>query len=208
MVSARRAATQLDSTSELTNKLIRKETLKTRFVLISILSLGVLAISCQKNVEVKPGETSTTAQVAQTQPEVAPAGAAAQQQLPPGHPPIEANKAGAAAAAPVTVSAGEIKKVDGGFTIQECFNQKASLKGKTVKVRGKVVKYNSGIMGKNWIHIQDGTGAAGENDLTVTTKQDAALNDVIVVSGNIQYDKNIGSGYSFAALIEDGSIVK
>ncbi|HAZ14229.1 MAG TPA: DNA-binding protein, partial [Bdellovibrionales bacterium] len=62
------------------------------------------------------------------------------------------------------------------------------------------------IMGKNWIHIQDGTGGAGENDLIITTTQEAALDQVVVVSGTLQYDKNIGSGYVFPAIIENGSV--
>ena len=43
-------------------------------------------------------------------------------------------------------------------TVAEVYAQRAALKDKTVTVRGKVVKSNAGIMGKNWIHLRDGTG--------------------------------------------------
>ena len=46
----------------------------------------------------------------------------------------------------------------------------AALKDVKVAVRGKVVKFLPAIMGKNWIHLRDGSGstAAGDFDLTVT----------------------------------------
>ena len=43
-------------------------------------------------------------------------------------------------------------------TIAELYQDKASLGGKKVSVRGKVVKVSKDIMGKNWVHLQDGTG--------------------------------------------------
>lgn len=39
----------------------------------------------------------------------------------------------------------------------EIVTQKAALKDKSVLVRGKIVKFNAGIMGKNWIHLRDGS---------------------------------------------------
>ncbi len=62
-----------------------------------------------------------------------------------------------------------IKKAEGGKTVGEIFADKDQLAGKQVVVRAKVVKYNPQIMGKNWLHMEDGTGKAGSNDLTVTT---------------------------------------
>ena len=83
---------------------------------------------------------------------------------------------------------------------------KASLAGKPVKVRGKVVKVSTGIMGKNWLHLRDGTGEAGSNDLTVTTAATAQVGDVVVVTGTVTVDKDFGSGYRYAVLIEDAQV--
>jgi len=47
-----------------------------------------------------------------------------------------------------------IKLADGGKTVQEIIAKQAKLAGKSVTVRGKVVKYNAEIMGKNWLHLQ------------------------------------------------------
>ncbi|MGB8518270.1 MAG: nucleotide-binding protein, partial [Gallionella sp.] len=43
-------------------------------------------------------------------------------------------------------------------TVAEIVQQRLTLNGKTVVVRGKVVKYNPEVMGKNWVHVQDGSG--------------------------------------------------
>jgi hypothetical protein len=69
-----------------------------------------------------------------------------------------------------------------------------------------VVKYNSGIMGKNWLHVQDGSGEAGTNDLTVTTMATAAVGDTVLVKGMAVTDKDFGYGYKYAFIIEDAQV--
>ena len=99
-----------------------------------------------------------------------------------------------------------IKKAESGKTIAELFAEKTSLENKKVKVRGKVVKFSPEIMGKNWIHIQDGTGAKGTNDLTVTTKSTVKLGDIILVEGTLVLNKDFGAGYKYDVIIEDAEI--
>ncbi|OGV73747.1 MAG: hypothetical protein A3K19_12010 [Lentisphaerae bacterium RIFOXYB12_FULL_65_16] len=123
--------------------------------------------------------------------------------IPPGHPPVH-GKTDIAGGADLPVTG--IEKVEGGQTVAEIYAGKASLAGKSVKVRGKVVKVNTGIMGKNWLHLRDGTGDAGSNDLTVTTAATAQVGDVVVVTGAVTVDKDFGSGYKYAVLIEDGQV--
>lgn len=101
-----------------------------------------------------------------------------------------------------------IEPVKGGKTVAEIFAQKSALEGKTVKVRGKVTKYNPSIMDRNWIHLQDGTNDAGAYDLMVVSKEEAKLGDVITVEGKLAINKNIGAGYFFPVLIEDAKISK
>jgi hypothetical protein len=121
-------------------------------------------------------------------------------QLPEGHPPI-----GAAASKPVVDPKG-ITKAKDGKTIQEIFADQKSLAGKEVKVRGKVVKDNSMILVKNWLHIQDGTGAPGSNDLTVTTTTGAKLGDTVLITGVLAVNKDFGSGYKFAVMLDDAKV--
>lgn len=105
-----------------------------------------------------------------------------------------------------------VAKAEGpdGRTIAELFAQRAALKGKTVAVRGKVVKYNGGILGKNWIHLRDGSGTAEgkDNDLAVTTSDVVAKGDVVLVKGTVALDRDFGSGYTYALLVEDAKVTK
>lgn len=99
-----------------------------------------------------------------------------------------------------------VTKLQGGFTVGEVFSKKNDLANKDVKLRGQVVKVSRGIMGKNWIHIQDGTGKDKENDLTLTTAGDANKGDIVVVSGKLIKDKDFGMGYRYDIIIEDADV--
>jgi len=93
-------------------------------------------------------------------------------------------------------------------TVAAINQDKATLGGKTVSAQGKVVKVNNGIMGRNFVHVQDGTGdaAKGTNNLIVTSKQTAAVGDQVTVSGVVVLNRDFGSGYSYPLLIEEASI--
>ena len=114
----------------------------------------------------------------------------------------------AAASAPVV----KVAKASGADarTVAEIVTGKAALKDKTVSLRGQVVKANIGIMGKNWFHLQDGTGnaAAGTNDVLVTSKDKAAVGDVVTVKGTVRTDVKLGSGYDYAVLVENAALGK
>ena len=93
-------------------------------------------------------------------------------------------------------------------TVAEIVTKSAELKDKPVLVRGRVVKYNAAIMGKNWIHLRDGSGSAteGSNDLLVTTASPAKTGDIVTVKGIVRTDKDFGSGYAYRVLIEDATL--
>lgn len=124
--------------------------------------------------------------------------------LPPGHPPINAQGGPADGKTPVKVE--KIAKAKNGITVEQCFQKNPKLKDAEVTIRGKVVKYSAGIMGKNWLHVRDGSGKEGSNDLVVTTEQQAKINDTVTVTGKLQYDRDIGSGYFFPAIIENANL--
>lgn len=92
------------------------------------------------------------------------------------------------------------------MTVAALNQNKAKLVGKTISAKGKVVKVNDGIMGRNFLHIQDGTGDAKNNDLAVTSKQTAKVGDQVTISGVVVVNKDFGSGYSYPLLIEEASI--
>jgi hypothetical protein len=93
-------------------------------------------------------------------------------------------------------------------TVAEILAKGAALKDKPVLVRGKIVKYNEGIMGKNWIHLRDGTGSekSANNDVLVTTTNQAKPGDLVTVKGVVRTDKDFGSGYAYKVMIEDATL--
>ncbi len=101
-----------------------------------------------------------------------------------------------------------VPKAPGGITIAELYAGKNSMAGKTVKICGKVVKFSSGIMKKNWVHIQDGTKEAGKYDLAVTTQDSVKVGDVVVFEGVAAVNKDVGAGYFYEVLIEDAKLKK
>jgi hypothetical protein len=125
------------------------------------------------------------------------------------------NMAASAMTSPGTPTAddakvGRVDKATGpnAFAIGELWAQKAQLANKAVSVRGVVVKYTPGVMGKNWIHLQDGTGnaARGTIDLTATTAQTAALGDTVVVTGTVRINQDLGAGYRYALLLDGATL--
>lgn len=94
------------------------------------------------------------------------------------------------------------------LTIEQVYAQKAKLAGKQVQVKGKVVKVNEGIMGKNFLHITDGTGKEGSNDLTITTQDSVALGDMVSLTGEVAVDRDFGAGYIYPLLIEKAKVSK
>ena len=98
----------------------------------------------------------------------------------------------------------------GAVTVGDAFANAKKLNGQTVRLRGRVMKVSHAIMGRNWIHIQDGTGDPLQNthDLVATSDAAPAVGEVVVVSGKLAADKDFGAGYRYAALIEEAKIEK
>jgi hypothetical protein len=112
------------------------------------------------------------------------------------------------ASAPADAGPIAVEKAEGGHTIAELYAAKATLRDQEVVVRGKVVKFNAGIMGRNWIHLRDGSGSSDErnDDLTVTTNDTVSVGEVVVARGKLTLDQDFGAGYSYAVLVEGAKV--
>ena len=128
---------------------------------------------------------------------------------------VSANGTVATASAPAAASAPAeaitVSKAKGAtaHTVGEIFEKKDALANKPVAVHAKVVKLSKGIMGKNWLHLQDGTGnqAAGTNDLVVTTDAMSEVGNVVTIKGNLSRDRDFGAGYFYNVIIENAEVI-
>jgi hypothetical protein len=158
---------------------------KTMLGSLLAVTLALGAAGCGKN----PGEAEKSA--AATSPAA----------MPEGHPMV---------AAPVQdVDLSGIARAEGGKTVAELYAERSALAGQTVSVRGKVVKANANIMGMNWLHVRDGSGVEGTNDLTVTTPGSGpmpGIGDTVLATGPVVVDKDLGMGYQYPVLIEGATV--
>ena len=98
----------------------------------------------------------------------------------------------------------EVKKIEpsaGAITLSKLFSNEVDYAGKVIKITGKCVKINPMIMNRNWLHIQDGSGAG--LDLTVTTKEVVRLGEIVSLEGTIALDKDFGAGYRYDIIMEE-----
>jgi len=124
--------------------------------------------------------------------------AAATAQMPAEHP---------AAKPAAEVDLTGIAKAEGGKTVAEVFAEKDALAGQKVTLRGKVVKANANIMGTNWLHVRDGSGTEGTNDLTVNTAGFVPnVGDTVLLTGTVALNKDFGMGYSYDVIVEDAEV--
>jgi hypothetical protein len=102
----------------------------------------------------------------------------------------------------------EKAKGAGAYTVSEAHEKAGNLDKKTVVVRGKVVKVSKGIMGKNWVHLRDGSGDSGKgtNNLVVTTQDDPKVGDVVTAKGTLYKDKDFGAGYKYKVIVEEATV--
>ncbi len=120
--------------------------------------------------------------------------------LPADHPPIHQ---ALSKQQPVEFNYDTLERPDGGKTVAEIHAEQKNLAGKVVVVRGIAVKVANGIMGKNWVHLRDGTGDRGSDDLTITTKAKVKVGETVTLRGAVATNRDFGFGYKYDVLLED-----
>lgn len=100
-----------------------------------------------------------------------------------------------------------MEKSENEMTIAEIFANPQEYAGEEVEIRGVAVKVNKEIMGKNWVHIQDGTNSDGDFDLTVTTTDNVDVNDEVTFKGKITLEKDFGAGYYYDVIMEEAEVL-
>lgn len=161
---------------------------QTRLALFSFVIAAALAACSKQPAENPPAKTGG--------PAAAPTG-----QMAPAHTP---------STVPPSTEAGPSAHSSTVTQIADVWQNRQQLAGKTVTVQGKVVKFNGGILGRNWVHVQDGSGRAEDktNDLTVTTSDDVAIGDQVLATGVVGIDRDFTAGYAYPVLLENARVTK
>jgi hypothetical protein len=97
----------------------------------------------------------------------------------------------------------KIEQPNGGTSIGDLYAKRETYGGKMVTVRGQVTKVNAGIMGRNWVHLQDGTADGDNFDLTITTEDVPQTGEIVTYSGILGLDRDFGAGYTYELIVED-----
>ncbi|MDX2429262.1 MAG: OB-fold nucleic acid binding domain-containing protein [Xanthomonadales bacterium] len=101
--------------------------------------------------------------------------------------------------------AGEIKPLADGKTVAGVFADSDQLKEQVVSLNARVIKISKAIMGKNWITLQDGTGTAPDDRLLATSQEVVAPGDLVIVTGTVKTDIDLGYGYQYKVLLEEAT---
>jgi hypothetical protein len=115
-----------------------------------------------------------------------------------------------AAVVPFTEVAIEKSPAANGYTVAEIFAQVDALAGEKVQIRGKVVKFSPMIMGRNWIHLQDGSGNPMQNthDLVITSDATVEVDSIVTFEGILAANRDFGAGYTYQAIVESAAVVE
>jgi len=89
--------------------------------------------------------------------------------------------------------------------ISDVYRDLDALADDEVTIYGTVVKVPNAV-GWNWVHLQDGSGHSenGNHDLTVRTQRSVVVGQRVAFTGTVRKDVDLGFGYHYHALIEDG----
>lgn len=68
-----------------------------------------------------------------------------------------------------------------------------------------MLKFYGGILGKNWLHVCDGSGRGGDHNLVVATTAAAKVGDLVLVTGRVATNGDFGGGYKYAVIVEDAA---
>lgn len=101
-----------------------------------------------------------------------------------------------------------VERPSNAYSIAYIIQHSKELNGKTIRVKGKVTKFTGGVMGTNWVHIQDGTEYNKKFEIVVTTLADLTVGATVLFEGKIGVNKDLGFGYFFEVLMEDAAVIQ
>lgn len=99
--------------------------------------------------------------------------------------------------------AGDIKHLKDGQTVESIIAGSAEFVDQEVRINARVIKINRHIMGRNWITLQDGTGAEPDHKILATSQEEVSPGDIVIAKGIVKTDIDLGYGYKYKVLLEE-----
>jgi hypothetical protein len=94
----------------------------------------------------------------------------------------------------------------GPVKIAELLKDPKRYEGHSVEINGTCVKTNPSIMGRNWLHLQD--GSKDDYDLVVTSNTLVPEGSNITVRAVVALNRDFGAGYTYELILENGTLVE
>ncbi len=92
----------------------------------------------------------------------------------------------------------------GKVTLSDLFKNPDQYEGKIIEIRGTCTKVSNDILGRNWVHVNDGVY---DKDLVVTLQQEVVKGETLTIEGLVQLNVDLGSGYTYDILLEEGIVL-
>jgi hypothetical protein len=92
------------------------------------------------------------------------------------------------------------------ISIEQILNSGTKFKNKKIKISGKCVKVNNGIMNRNWAHIIDDKNSS--IDFVITTEENIEVGQTYILEGILAIKKNFGSGYYYEYILENCNLIR
>jgi len=94
----------------------------------------------------------------------------------------------------------------GTIKISELVSDPKKYEGHTVQISGKCVKVNPNIMGRNWIHLQD--GSKDDFDMVITSNTFVPEGKDITIKAVVSLNRDFGAGYKYDLILENGTLIQ
>ena len=99
----------------------------------------------------------------------------------------------------------KVEHTEGYTKIADLVKKPSLFAGKEIKLIGKCVKLNPNIMGRNWIHLKDGTD--DNYDLVITSDTPIPEGHIVKLKGTVAVDLDFGAGYKYDILVENAQVI-
>ncbi|MBK8635868.1 MAG: SH3-like domain-containing protein [Saprospiraceae bacterium] len=90
--------------------------------------------------------------------------------------------------------------------IADLVSNKKKYANQTIQVTGECTKLNPNIMGRNWIHLKD--GSKDQYDFVITSAIPVPVGQMVTMVGTVILDKDFGAGYRYDLILENATIAQ